>query len=82
MKLGGALLLAVAGLAIFFGVTRWMGTQGLLHYLPLEKRPEVLADRNVFHFRGDNALSSIPELCDRVTCGSAERLATQAWIFD
>lgn len=40
-----AVLLALVGFGLFFGLTRWAGTMGLLHHLPLEKRPEVLMDR-------------------------------------
>jgi len=40
-----ALLLAAAGLLLFFGATRWAGTMAITNFLPLEKRPEVLMDR-------------------------------------
>ncbi len=45
MKPLPALALAVAALLVFVGVARWASTKTVLHYLPLEKPPEVLADR-------------------------------------
>lgn len=40
-----AISLAILGLVIFIGVTRWAGTMSILHHLPLQKPPEVLIDR-------------------------------------
>ena len=45
MRPGRALLLAVAALVLVVGATRWAGTMTVLHFLPLEKRPEVMVDR-------------------------------------
>ncbi|MBE0567470.1 MAG: serine/threonine protein kinase, partial [Krumholzibacteria bacterium] len=42
---GRALLLGLAALVLVVGVTRWTGTQTVLHFLPLDKRPEVMVDR-------------------------------------
>jgi serine/threonine-protein kinase len=39
------ILLALAGLALFVGATRWAATLSMMHFLPLDKRPEVLIDR-------------------------------------
>jgi serine/threonine-protein kinase len=40
-----ALALGVAALTLFVVTSRWAGTQSILHFLPLEKPPEVLVDR-------------------------------------
>jgi serine/threonine-protein kinase len=39
------ILLAVAGLVLFVAATRWSATMSKMHFLPLEKRPEVMIDR-------------------------------------
>ena len=40
-----ALLLALAGLVLFVGASRWAASVSMLNFLPLDKRPEVLVDR-------------------------------------
>lgn len=42
---GRALLLAAVILGLFGASTWWAGSMSMLHYLPLDKRPEVLIDR-------------------------------------
>lgn len=46
LRPGIAVLWAVLGLVLFLGATQWAATQCILHYLPLDKRPEVLIDRS------------------------------------
>jgi hypothetical protein len=45
MRAGRATLLAGAALAAILAVTHWAGSVSLMHFLPLDKRPEVLMDR-------------------------------------
>ena len=45
MGAGRAVLLAAAALVLLVGVTAWAGSLSVLHYLPLDKRPEVMVDR-------------------------------------
>jgi len=45
MRPARAILLAVAALTVILGAARWAGTLTITHFLPLEKRPEVLVDR-------------------------------------
>mgnify|MGYP002063760305 CR=1 FL=1 len=45
MKPGRAILLGLCALLVALGAARWGGQMTITGYLPLEKRPEVLADR-------------------------------------
>ena len=45
MNPGKALLLGLCALLVTLGAARWGGQLSITHYLPLDKRPEVLADR-------------------------------------
>jgi serine/threonine-protein kinase len=45
MRPAVAILLAVAGLALLLGATRWSAAMSIMHFLPLDTRPEVLIDR-------------------------------------
>ena len=60
-------------------VAREVGELGLLG------AAHVLADGNELHLWGDDSLPGVPELSDRMPCGSAEwlTLATgEAWELD
>jgi serine/threonine-protein kinase len=40
-----AVVLALAGLILFVAATRWSASMSMMHFLPLDKRPEVMIDR-------------------------------------